>query len=74
MPRVDGQGVLHYLERERPERPPRVIIMTADVAGADRTARYPAVSDVLPKPFDIRRLIAKVRSALDPRVPESQTA
>lgn len=63
MPRVDGHGVLRYLENEKLE-PPAVIVMTANLQGAAEAAHSRPVAGVLPKPFDIRQLIAYVRSAV----------
>ena len=60
MPRVDGLGVLRYIERERPEVG-KVIVMTANVSVAAEAAKASPVSVVLPKPFDIRELIDQLR-------------
>jgi len=59
MPRVDGHGVLHYLE-ERPA-PPSVIVMTANVNGAHETRDARPVFRILSKPFDILQLVSHVR-------------
>ena len=61
MPRVDGHGVLRFLESERPADRPWVIVMTANMQGASDTARAKPVFRVIPKPFDIRQLISDVR-------------
>jgi CheY-like chemotaxis protein len=61
MPRVDGHGVLRFLESERPAEKPWVIVMTANMQGASDTARAKPVFRVLPKPFDIRQLISHVK-------------
>jgi CheY-like chemotaxis protein len=61
MPRVDGHGVLRFLEAERPAEKPWVIVMTANMQGASDTARAKPVFRVLPKPFDIRQLISDVK-------------
>ncbi len=61
MPRVDGHGVLRYLETERPMDTPRVIVMSANLQGAAETANQKPVFRVVPKPFDIRQLISHVR-------------
>jgi two-component system, chemotaxis family, chemotaxis protein CheY len=58
MPRVDGHGVLRYLE-ERPQAP-AVIVMTANMQGAHETASARPVFRVLSKPFDIRQLVSHV--------------
>jgi len=61
MPRVDGHGVLRFLERERPAEKPWVIVMTANMQGAQETAEAKPVFRVLPKPFDIKQLISHVK-------------
>ena len=60
MPRVDGLGVLRFLETEQKE-PPRVIVMTANLQGADQTRDAKPVFRILPKPFDIHQLVSHVR-------------
>jgi CheY-like chemotaxis protein len=60
MPRVDGLGVLRFLETEH-QAPPRVIVMTANLQGASATAEAKPVFRILPKPFDIQQLVAHVR-------------
>lgn len=61
MPRIDGHGVLRYLEEERKLRKKSVIVMTANLHGAHKSAHAEPVFRVLPKPFDIRQLIDHVR-------------
>ena len=61
MPRVDGHGVLRFLENEHPGDKPRVIVMTANMQGASDAAKAKPVFRVIPKPFDIRQLISNVR-------------
>lgn len=61
MPRVDGHGVLRYLERTRETPRPWVIVMTADHSGARNTAGARPVFRVLSKPFDISQLVSHVR-------------
>jgi CheY-like chemotaxis protein len=58
MPRVDGHGVLRYLE-ERPQ-PPSVIVMSANIPSAHETAAARPVLRILPKPFDIHQLVTHV--------------
>lgn len=60
MPRVDGHGVLRFLETERPVEK-KVIVMSANIQGAHETATSRPVYRVLPKPFDIRQLITHVK-------------
>ena len=62
MPRVDGHGVLRYLE-EKPE-PPAVIVMTANMQGAHATQGSRPVFRVLSKPFDIRQLVTHVQECV----------
>lgn len=64
MPRVDGHGVLRFLETERNATRPFVIVMTANVQGAHESAAARPVFRVLPKPFDIRQLITHVRECV----------
>lgn len=72
MPRVDGHGVLRFLESSAPEPQPRVIVMTANLQGASETAQAKPVFRVLPKPFDIRQLISHVKECVS--VQPSDTA
>jgi DNA-binding response OmpR family regulator len=60
MPRIDGIGVLRFLETEH-KAPPRVIVMTANLQGADETREAKPVFRILPKPFDIHQLVSHVR-------------
>jgi CheY-like chemotaxis protein len=62
MPRVDGLGVLRFLETAQQEKePPRVIVMTANLQTAMETASAQPVFRVLPKPFDIHQLVTHVK-------------
>ncbi len=63
MPRVDGHGVLRFLE-EHP-KPARVIVMTANMQGGEAAEARP-VFRVLSKPFDISQLISHVRECTSP--------
>ena len=63
MPRVDGLGVLRFLETE--PKAPRVIVMTANLHSADETATTAPVFRVLAKPFDIHQLVSHVRECHD---------
>jgi CheY-like chemotaxis protein len=66
MPRVDGHGVLRYLEQEKQETKPLVIVMTANAqAGSETTSARP-VFRVLSKPFDIHQLVTHVRECARP--------
>lgn len=66
MPRVDGHGVLRFLERERNAPGPWVIVMTANLQSALESKQSRPVYRVLPKPFDIRDLIEHVRELQAP--------
>lgn len=59
MPRVDGHGVLRFLEQH--PIPARVIVMTANMQGGSEAADSKPVFRVLSKPFDIQQLISHVR-------------
>lgn len=61
MPRVDGHGVLRFLEKEKDATGAWVIVMTADLQSAAAATTSRPVYRVLPKPFDIRQLITHVR-------------
>jgi CheY-like chemotaxis protein len=61
MPRVDGHGVIRFLETERPTDRASVIVMTANLQGAIDTAQSKPVFRVIPKPFDIRQLVSHVK-------------
>jgi DNA-binding response OmpR family regulator len=65
MPRVDGHGVLRFLETERTEFPP-VIVMTANLPGAVETKSAKPVFRILSKPFDITQLVSHVRECAAP--------
>ncbi|HJQ40215.1 MAG TPA: response regulator [Thermoanaerobaculia bacterium] len=65
MPRVDGHGVLRYLETERKAPRPWVIVMTANLQSAHETKDAKPVFRVLSKPFDIGQLVTHVREAHD---------
>jgi CheY-like chemotaxis protein len=62
MPRVDGHGVLRFLEKEK-EAPPPVIVMTASPQGAHETGSAKPVFRVLSKPFDIGQLLSHLKEA-----------
>jgi CheY-like chemotaxis protein len=63
MPRIDGFGVLDYLEQHRPELGRTVIVMSANLPAASDAARECNVVRVLPKPFEIGDLIREVRGS-----------
>jgi CheY-like chemotaxis protein len=64
MPRMDGFGVLDYLEEHRPELGRAVIVMSANLPAASDAARERNIVRVLPKPFDISDLIHEVSGSL----------
>ena len=63
MPRVDGVGVLRYLENSDPALAPSVILMTAAADSATEAAQAGPVVALLRKPFDISELVAHVRQS-----------
>ena len=67
MPRVDGHGVLHFLEHERQAPKPWVIVMTANLQSAAATTAAKPVFRVLSKPFDIEELVTHVAEAHEKR-------
>ena len=69
MPRVDGHGVLQFLEQLSAPAPPAVIVMSANLHSALEARRTPAVRKVLPKPFDIRQLVEHVRECCERPLP-----
>jgi CheY-like chemotaxis protein len=64
MPRVDGLGVLRFLERAKPEQPRSVIVMTANINGAEEAAQTKPIFRVVSKPFDIRQLVRHVQECV----------
>ena len=67
MPRIDGHGVLRYLEQERQAPKPWVIVMTANLEKASTTSAAKPVFRVLSKPFDIEQLVVHVNDAHEDR-------
>jgi CheY-like chemotaxis protein len=61
MPRVDGHGVLQFLDQEPSAPKARVIVMTANLQSAGETATARPVFRVLSKPFDMQQLVTHVR-------------
>lgn len=56
MPRIDGMGVIRYLEGHRPELLHRVIVMTAFGAETKEDV-CPPVESFIEKPFDVDRFL-----------------
>lgn len=73
MPRVDGLGVLRYIKQQLKRPKPAVIIMTADMQSAASTDPDSVVA-ILPKPFDIRQLISRVRACAAPSMARASEA
>lgn len=65
MPRVDGHGVLRFLEKHPAPAP--VIVMTANMQGGTEAADAKPVFRVLSKPFDIAELIEHIRQCSSER-------
>lgn len=63
MPRVDGHGVLQYLETKKNAPRPWVIVMSANLQSASETKSAKPVFRILSKPFDIGQLVSHVRDA-----------
>jgi DNA-binding NtrC family response regulator len=62
MPRIDGFGVIHYIEDRAPEMFSRVIVMTA--FGQTMAEKIcPPVVRFIHKPFDVERLLSEAASA-----------
>lgn len=61
MPRVDGHGVLRYLETTHEGTVPPVIVMTANLPSATEAARSRPFVRVLAKPFDLQQLLENIR-------------
>lgn len=64
MPRVDGFGVIEHLDSERPDALDRVIVMSA-VANRFQERIQEKIRRVLPKPFDIGKLVQYARELPD---------
>lgn len=74
MPRVDGHGVLQFLEEKNGGAPPQsVIVMSANLQSALDTQCAKSVYAIMPKPFDIRELIEHVRQVCGLTVEQRQT-
>jgi DNA-binding response OmpR family regulator len=67
MPRVDGLGVLRWMEESRRDARQWVIVMTANLSGAEQAAAAKPIYTVVPKPFDIRQLVQHVRECVGTR-------
>lgn len=61
MPRLDGYGVLRFLETGTIATP-AVVVMTANLDSAADIRTAPALR-VLPKPFDVRMMVSELRES-----------
>ncbi|HEY8131322.1 MAG TPA: response regulator [Thermoanaerobaculia bacterium] len=68
MPRVDGLDVLRFLQEQRPDLEPAVIVMTADSPRAAEAAKLRNASRFLTKPFDLGDLLAEIRGSARSRM------
>lgn len=59
MPKVDGLGVIAYLEKNQPQAMSHVVVMTAFTRSA--VERIGFACPILAKPFDLDRLMSLVR-------------
>ena len=66
MPRVDGFGVVDYLEATRPEMVKKTVVLTAYAELAVR-ARLQHLCCVLSKPFGVRDLVGAVERCVGGR-------
>lgn len=66
MPRLDGFGVIRYLTEHKQDQLQRVIVMTAMYPAVDPIRSAP-VRAVIPKPFDLRQIIAWAREMVSGR-------
>ncbi len=66
MPVMDGYGVLEFLERNRPDLLPRVLVVTAALSPAEigRVRGYP-ICGVIAKPFEVDALLSAVRQCVE---------
>jgi DNA-binding response OmpR family regulator len=62
MPRVDGFGVLDYLNAEQPQQLQHIIIATALPMTELRSRLQYEVCNILPKPFDLEELVQSARN------------
>lgn len=65
MPRVDGHGVIRYLQREKAGAVPQVIVMTANVHGVNEIRTAAPETKIISKPFEIAQLLSHVRDCAE---------
>jgi DNA-binding response OmpR family regulator len=65
MPNLDGFTFMNTLSEHEPERLRRIIVTSAASPNVIRDRMHGAPFDLLPKPFDIQQLAARVRSCID---------
>ena len=66
MPRLDGFGVIRYLSEHKKDQLQRVVVMTAMYPAVDPIRSAP-VRAVIPKPFDLRQIIAWAKEMISGR-------
>lgn len=66
MPVMDGYGVLEFLDRNRPDLLPRVLVVTAALSHSEieRARRY-RIRGVIAKPFEVDTLLTAVRDCVE---------
>lgn len=70
MPVTDGYAILEFLQSQRPDQLPRVLVVTAAVSPREieRLRAWP-VAGVIAKPFEIETLLAAVKSCAGDAAP-----
>jgi chemosensory pili system protein ChpA (sensor histidine kinase/response regulator) len=66
MPRVDGFGVLQHMRERHPEKLACTIVATA-VPESEIFRKFDTPVRVIPKPFDISRLLDEIRACVGAR-------
>ncbi len=64
MPNIDGFAFMNTLSRQDASRLKKIIITSAASATLIRERMEAAPFDLLPKPFDIRHLVERVRACI----------
>ena len=68
MPHLDGFTFLNTFAENEPERLKKVIVTSAASPAVIKERMVAAPFDVLPKPFDITRLVERVQACIDAQV------
>ena len=65
MPVIDGFSVLEFLNSEKPDMLPRVVVVTAALTKSEtsRVAKFP-ICGIVPKPFEVEHLLAAVKQCV----------